>query len=72
MICPSCFSSFDIGQIMIACKNKDSPEDQKMIPSVYFFQLLGLAQGLEPEEIGLDRHKIKPTRLMEKMGMALA
>ena len=69
MICPSCFSSFDLGQIMLARKNKNVKLDQKMIAPVYYFQLLGLAQGLSPHDVGLDRHKIKPTSVLEKLGI---
>jgi heterodisulfide reductase subunit B len=69
MICPTCFSSFDLGQIMLARKYKDSAKDQEMIAPVYYFQLLGLAQGLSPEEVGLNRHKIKLTKVLEKAGI---
>jgi heterodisulfide reductase subunit B len=68
MICPTCFSSFDLGQITIARKHKESEIDQQMISPVYYFQLLGLAQGLEPEEVGLNRHKIKLNTVLEKIG----
>jgi len=70
MICPTCFSSFDLGQIMLARKYKDSEKDQKMIAPVYYFQLLALAQGLSPDEVGLNRHKIKLNSVLEKMGIA--
>ena len=66
MICPTCFSSFDLGQIMLARKKKDKT-DGKMISPVYYFQLLGLAQGLQPEEVGLNRHKIKLDSVLEKI-----
>ena len=69
MICPTCFSSFDLGQIMLARKKKDTDGAGKMISPVYYFQLLGLAQGLQPEEVGLDRHKIKLDTVLEKMSL---
>ncbi len=66
VICPSCFDSFDTGQIRVARKfGLDFT-----IPPVYFFQLLALAQGLGPEEVGLDKHKLKPDRLLERIGVA--
>jgi heterodisulfide reductase subunit B len=34
---------------------------------VYYFQLLALAQGLAPSEVGLDKHKIKLTRLLKQV-----
>ncbi len=60
MICPSCFSSFDLGQIILARKHQDKSKAPKMVPPVYYFQLLGLAQGFSFQEMGLDRHKIHP------------
>ena len=63
LICPTCFSSFDLGQVMIArTKGKEFN-----IPVIYFFQLLGLAQGYTPEEVGLHMHRVKVDALMEKI-----
>jgi heterodisulfide reductase subunit B len=70
MICPTCFSSFDLGQIMLARKHKEEDGRGNMIPPVYYFQLLGLAQGLKPEEVGLDRHKIKLDSVLQKMSLS--
>ncbi|MFH1690234.1 MAG: CoB--CoM heterodisulfide reductase iron-sulfur subunit B family protein [Candidatus Eisenbacteria bacterium] len=66
LICPTCFSSFDLGQIVVGRK-KDTKFD---IPVIYYFQLLGLAQGLSPEEIGLNLHKVKADRVLELVGAA--
>jgi heterodisulfide reductase subunit B len=60
LICPTCFSSFDLGQIIIARKLGKKHE----IPVIYYFQLLGLAQGLSPEEVGLDQHRISLERIL--------
>ncbi len=60
VICPSCFNSFDIGQIQIARKHKLDFS----VPPVYFFQMLALAQGFSPEQVGLDKHKLKPEKLL--------
>jgi heterodisulfide reductase subunit B len=66
VICPSCFDSFDIGQIKVGKKfGLDFT-----IPPVYYFQLLALAQGLAPEEVGLDQPKLKPTKLFERLATA--
>jgi len=64
LICPTCFSSFDLGQIVVGRK-KDTKFD---IPVIYYFQLLGLAQGLSAEEVGLGLHKVKPDRVLEHIG----
>jgi heterodisulfide reductase subunit B len=64
MICPTCFSSFDTGQLLIARKTGEA----LAVPPVYYFQLLGLAQGLSPAEVGVTRHRIQPERLLQKIG----
>jgi heterodisulfide reductase subunit B len=63
LICPACFDSFDLGQIKLGRRF----DREFNIPVVYYFQLLGLAQGFSPEEMGLDRHKIKVDRVIEKV-----
>jgi len=63
LICPTCFDSFDIGQIRVSRKFKTKYN----IPVIYFFQLLALAQGAKPEQVGLKYHKIMTDDFMEKM-----
>ncbi len=63
LICPTCFNSFDMGQIMIARKmNREFN-----MPVIYFCQLLGLAQGFAPEEVGLHLHRIKIDKIVDKI-----
>jgi heterodisulfide reductase subunit B len=64
LICPTCFSSFDLGQIVVGRK-KDTKFD---IPVIYYFQLLGLAQGLSAEDVGLGLHKVKADRVLQQVG----
>ena len=66
LICPTCFSSFDLGQIVVGRK-KNTKFD---IPVIYYFQLLGLAQGLTAEDVGLSLHKVKADRILERIGAA--
>jgi heterodisulfide reductase subunit B len=63
LVCPTCFSSFDLGQIMISRKKGKTYN----IPVIYLFQLLGLAQGLAPEEVGLQTHRVKADKIIEKI-----
>ncbi len=63
LICPTCFSSFDLGQIIIARQR----QKEFNIPVIYYFQLLGLAQGLKPEELGLHLHRVKLDKVMKKL-----
>ena len=55
LICPSCFDRFDLGQVLLGRKRNRSFD----VPVVYYFQLLGLAQGFDPREVGLHMHKVK-------------
>lgn len=64
MICPTCFSSFDTGQLLIDRKRGEKLD----VPPVYYFQLLGLAQGMSPADLGMDKQRIKPLSLFEKIG----
>ncbi len=63
LICPTCFSSFDLGQIIIARKKGK----EFNIPVIYYFQLLGLAQGMKPEEVGLHLHRVKVDPILKKV-----
>jgi len=63
MVCPTCFSSFDTGQLMISRQTGEKID----VPPVYLFQLLGLAQGFSPEEMGLTKHRVKPKSLIAKL-----
>ena len=63
LICPTCFSSFDLGQLMISRKKGKS----FTIPVIYMFQLLGLAQGLTAEEVGLHTHRVKADNVLDKI-----
>ena len=67
VICPSCFDSFDVGQIRVS---KKFGLDFK-VPPVYYFQLLALAQGLGPDAVGLDKHKLKPEKLFARIGVGV-
>jgi heterodisulfide reductase subunit B len=66
VVCPTCFSSFDTGQLVIARRRGET----LAVPPVYYFQLLGLAQGMSAEDLGLTRHKIAPRALLEKLDAA--
>jgi len=65
LICPTCFDEFDMGQILKGRKFKKKLD----VPVVYYFQLLGLAQGLTPEEVGLTLHKVKVDAILEKLAV---
>jgi heterodisulfide reductase subunit B len=66
VICPSCFEQFDMGQIVLSRKNKD----RHKIPTFYLTQLVGLALGMTPKQVGLDVHRIKAKKLLDGLGIS--
>lgn len=63
LICPTCFDEFDLGQINLSRKFS---VDLK-VPIIYYFQFLGLSQGLSPEDVGLHLHKTKADEMLKKI-----
>jgi heterodisulfide reductase subunit B len=61
LICPTCFDEFDLGQIVLGRKLGRTFN----VPIVYYFQLLGIAQGMDPKEVGLHMHKVKVDRMFD-------
>lgn len=64
--CPMCTSNLDMRQSQVGKKfNKEYN-----IPVLYFTQLMGLALGIDPKELGLDKHFVKTTDLVNKINKA--
>jgi len=61
LICPTCFDEYDFGQI----KLKRLYQEEYNLPVLYYFQLLAIAQGVQPEEVGMHWHKIKAHKILE-------
>jgi len=63
-VCPDCHFMYDFNQ----------PEAEKQtgqqfsLPVLYYTQLLGLALGLKPEELGLRLLRVKADKLLEAIG----
>ncbi len=58
--CPFCHLQFDIGQNEVNNFYKDEIGEPFKIPVIYLTQLLGIAMGLNPIRLGLDRiHDLK-------------
>jgi len=52
--CPFCHLQFDLGQVEVNNIFKDKISAPFKIPVLYFTQLIGLAMGMTPEELGLN------------------
>jgi len=66
--CPLCQANLDMYQSDAQAKYGDVPA----MPIFYFTQLVGLAQGMTPEELGMDRLIVKPFDLLECRGFIQA
>jgi succinate dehydrogenase / fumarate reductase cytochrome b subunit len=63
--CPLCHLQLDSRQPEIA----KALDQDLAIPVLHLPQLVGLAVGLTPKELGLDRHIVSPLPLLEKLGI---
>ncbi len=61
LCCPSCFLQFDNNQFLM---EKDG--ERFGVPVLYFTDLLGLAMGYSPDELGLALHRIDVGPFIEK------
>lgn len=62
--CPMCHLQLDAKQKAVEAKYNIKLE----LPIIYFTQLIGLAMGLNPEELGLDKHLVSADKLTARMG----
>jgi heterodisulfide reductase subunit B len=61
--CPSCFTQFDRGQMMLERKYRDGFH----LPTFYISQLLGLAFDLNRADLGLEDHRIGLQPILERI-----
>ncbi len=59
--CPLCHANLDLRQAQI---NEQFDEDYH-IPILYFTQLMGLAFGIEPHKLGIDKHFVSAVPLLQ-------
>jgi heterodisulfide reductase subunit B len=60
--CPLCQSNLDLRQDAIEKKYKKNFN----MPIFYFTQLVGLALGIEPKKLGLNKHIVNPLSLLKE------
>jgi len=63
-VCSFCHLQFEVSQAQL---NKELEERKYNLPVLYYTQLLGLAMGLEPEELGLNKHVVNTQPLIDKI-----
>ncbi len=62
-VCPACHFMYDFNQ-PVAEKQMG---EKFGLPVLYYTQLLGLAMGIEPKELGLDMLRVKADKLLEAL-----
>lgn len=63
--CPSCFQQFENTQRLVS-KAKD---EKFKIPILYITELMALAFGYSPDELGFKYHRVKPKKLLKSIGI---
>ena len=63
-VCSFCHLQYEVSQVQL---NKESGEKKYQIPVIYFTQLLGLAMGMEPDELGLGKHVVSTQPFLDKV-----
>ncbi len=63
-LCPFCFMTLDMGQLMIRSKFKE----EYNMPILHYTELLALALGFEPKELALTLHKIRVDKVLDRIG----
>jgi CoB--CoM heterodisulfide reductase subunit B len=61
LVCPTCMMQYDNVQYVLQRGGEDL-----YLPVLYYPELLGLALGMEPEELGMDRHRVGVEPFLEK------
>ena len=60
-VCPSCHMMYDFNQPRIERKFSEKFD----LPVLHYTQLLGLAMGLQPEELRINQLRVKPVELLK-------
>jgi heterodisulfide reductase subunit B len=66
--CPLCHANLDLRQKQI----NDEYQDNFDIPIVYFTQLMGVAYGLDPKSLGMDKHFTDAIGLLKDLELLTA
>jgi heterodisulfide reductase subunit B len=61
VVCPSCFQQFDLNQAALQRANEDVN-----VPVLYLSELIALGMGHEPDELGLEMHRVSVQPFLDK------
>ncbi len=67
VVCPACYQQYEFNQRELNKRNNT----EYNLPIFYLSELIALAFGYSPEEIGLNFHRIKPNELFENVHFLL-
>ncbi|MFW9933797.1 MAG: CoB--CoM heterodisulfide reductase subunit B [Candidatus Thorarchaeota archaeon] len=62
--CSFCHLQFEVSQTQL---NKELGEIRYQIPVIYITQLIGLALGLDPDDLGLSKHVVSTQPILDKI-----
>jgi heterodisulfide reductase subunit B len=65
LICPFCNVMYEQNQRKI----EKELEQEFVMPCIYYTQLLGLALGYTPDELGFKINRVKPKKILERIGV---
>ena len=67
VVCPACYQQYEFNQRELNKRNESSYD----FPIFYLSELVALAFGFKPEELGFNFHRIRPTKLFESINFTL-
>lgn len=65
LVCPACYQQFDFKQRAF---NKEE-EENYYLPIFYLSELIALAFGFEPNDLGFRYHRTRPNKLFKQIGL---
>jgi len=65
LICPFCNVMYEQNQRKV----EKEFEQEFNLPALYYPQLLGLALGYNPDELGMKLNRVKPKQILERIGV---
>ncbi|MHA2270312.1 MAG: CoB--CoM heterodisulfide reductase iron-sulfur subunit B family protein [Candidatus Hodarchaeales archaeon] len=61
LYCPTCYLQYEVGQLVM---RKDLGKTFNL-PVMYYPELLGIGMGVDPKDLGINQHRIKPKFLQK-------